>query len=132
MSALTSCSRRFQRSEGNRLFYVAGKKFTYRTTARKCVRLIVYITSTVEHVACTHPNCYYAERRGQVISAYLSRSPVSSDCAIIHMGCSVSSRYTFPGWGLARRCLSTFIGKQSNNTTNGANLQYRFVPISAQ
>jgi len=52
--------------------------------------------------------CYSAFRRGTVISAALSWSPMSSDCAFIPAGCSVSSRYTFPMKGLARRYLSKF------------------------
>lgn len=51
------------------------------------------------------PLCCSAFQRGRVISARLLRSPVSSDCAFIPVGCSVSSRYTFPARGLARRCL---------------------------
>lgn len=31
-----------------------------------------------------------------IISVQFLRSPASSDCAFIRMGCSVSSRYTFP------------------------------------
>lgn len=33
---------------------------------------------------------------GRIISVRLLWSPISSDCAFIHVGCSVSSRYTFP------------------------------------
>lgn len=43
-----------------------------------------------------NPCCYSAFRRGTVISAVLSWLPMSSDCAFIPEGCSVSSRYTFP------------------------------------
>ncbi len=43
-----------------------------------------------------HPLCCSTFRRGTVISAVLSWSPMSSDCAFIPEGCSVSSRYTFP------------------------------------
>lgn len=49
--------------------------------------------------------CYSIFRCGRIISARLLRSPASSDCAFIPVGCSVSSRYTFPEMGLARRCL---------------------------
>lgn len=56
-------------------------------------------------VANGHPICYSAFQRGRVVSARLSQSPVSSDCAFGPMGRSVSSRYTFPFQGLARRCL---------------------------
>lgn len=42
------------------------------------------------------PACYSAFRRGTVISAVLSWLPMSSDCAFIPEGRSVSSRYTFP------------------------------------
>ena len=34
-------------------------------------------------VTAVHPNCYPAFRRGRVVSARLSRSPASSDCAFI-------------------------------------------------
>lgn len=54
------------------------------------------------------PICCSAFRRGRVISARLLRSPVSSDCAFTPEGCSVSSRYPFPGRGLARRFLLAF------------------------
>lgn len=52
--------------------------------------------STLHVLNPGHPLCYYAYRRGPVISANLLRLPVSSDCAFIRSGCSVSSRYTFP------------------------------------
>lgn len=42
------------------------------------------------------PICCSAFRRGTVISAVLSWSPMSSDCAFTPEGRSVSSRYTFP------------------------------------
>lgn len=48
----------------------------------------------------------YSTKWGRVVSARLSRSPVSSDCAFVRGGRSVSSRYTFPRpGGLARRDL---------------------------
>ncbi len=47
-----------------------------------------------------NPFCCSAFQRGRVISAHLLRSPASSDCAFIPVGCSVSSRYTFPHGGL--------------------------------
>ena len=56
-----------------------------------------------------NPICYSTFRCGRVISAHLLRSPVSSDCAFIPKGCSVSSRYTFPIRGLARRFLLLFL-----------------------
>lgn len=40
--------------------------------------------------------CYTKIHGGRIISVRLLRSPVSSDCAFNRMGCSVSSRYTFP------------------------------------
>lgn len=52
-------------------------------------------------------------KRGWVISARLSWSPTSSDCAFTPVGRSVSSRYTFPLRGLARRCLFGKILPQS-------------------
>lgn len=52
---------------------------------------------SASHIINTmNPNCYSAFRRERVISARFSWSPMSSDCAFIPMGCSVSSRYTFP------------------------------------
>ena len=56
-------------------------------------------------ISSGNPICCSAFHRGRIISARLLRSPVSSDCAFILEGCSVSSRYTFPIWGLARRFL---------------------------
>lgn len=45
--------------------------------------------------------CYFVKVTGGVVSAPLSRSPVSSDCAFdLVKGRSVSSRYTFPRMGL--------------------------------
>ena len=55
-----------------------------------------------------NPICYSAFRRGRVISAHLLRSPVSSDCAFIPKGCSVSSRYTFPSIGLGSAFSATY------------------------
>ena len=60
----------------------------------------------------------YSTKWGRVVSARLSRSPVSSDCAFVRVGRSVSSRYTFPrSGGLARRdlqidCITTDIFSQ--------------------
>lgn len=67
----------------------------------KLVRQIVVDSSRLcEFMHCLidlrHPGCYSAVWRGQVVSACLLRSPVSSDCTFIPEGCSVSSRYTFP------------------------------------
>ena len=56
-------------------------------------------------ISSGNPICCSAFQRGRVISARLLRSPVSSDCAFILEGCSVSSRYTFLICGLARRFL---------------------------
>ena len=43
-----------------------------------------------------HPNLLPRACGGAVVSAALLQSPASSDCAFIPVGCSVSSRYTFP------------------------------------
>lgn len=61
---------------------------------------------TVHFVNAINPYCYSTLWCGRVISARLLRSPVSSDCAFGLVGRSVSSRYTFPKMGLARRYLS--------------------------
>ncbi len=59
------------------------------------------IRHSINHtINLRHPFCCSAFRQGWVVSAHLLRSPVSSDCAFIRMGCSVSSRYTFPLQGL--------------------------------
>ena len=52
------------------------------------------------HIDGGHPNCYSASQHGRVISACLLRSPASSDCAFIHVGCSVSSLYTIEWLGV--------------------------------
>lgn len=58
--------------------------------------LVCFAQYIVHVIVNRHPICYSAFQRGTVISAVLSWSPMSSDCAFILVGCSVSSRYTFP------------------------------------
>ena len=58
-----------------------------------CAQVIQYGSHSLDF---RNPICYSAFQRGQVVSACLLRSPVSSDCTFIPEGCSVSSRYTFP------------------------------------
>lgn len=67
------------------------------------------------------------DRRGTVISAVLSWSPMSSDCAFIPMGCSVSSRYTFPyGAWLGVICLGNFT---TNKTTQASINTQKFIMV---
>lgn len=76
---------------------------TKRIGPQACIGLTTDSHQSI--VILRHPFCCSAFQRGRAVSTRLLRSPVSSDCTFIPVGCSVSSRYTFPAWGLARYCL---------------------------
>lgn len=76
--------------EGSNTFICGGNGRSDSVVIGKLGQSASHIINTM------NPNCYSAFRRERVISARFSWSPMSSDCAFIPMGCSVSSRYTFP------------------------------------